>query len=77
MKTLTVRDVPDEVVESLHAQAKAGHRSVQALIRAILEREARTYNPNFAKRAAAWRKKMKGRNQGDCVDEIRQLRDSR
>lgn len=77
MKTLTVRDVPDEVVESLHAQAKAGHRSVQALIRMILEREASTFNPNFSKRAAAMRKRMKGRNLPDSTAEIRRLRDSR
>ena len=75
MKTLTVRDVPDDVVASLHTQAKAGHRSVQALIRMILEREARTFNPNFAKRAAAMRKRLKGRDFPDCVEEIRRMRD--
>jgi len=76
MKTITVRDVPDEVVEGLHRQAKAGHRSVQAQIRIILDREVRLYNPDFPKKAARWRKKMRTRRIPNSVDELRSLRES-
>ena len=76
MKSITVRDVPDEVVEGLHRQAKLGRRSVQAQIRIILDREVRMHNPEFPKLAARWRRKMKSRRIPDSVKELRALRES-
>lgn len=40
MSTLTIRDVKPAVVRRLKERAKASHRSVEAEVRALLEREA-------------------------------------
>ncbi len=42
MANLTIRNLDDEVVAKLKAQAKAHHRSLEAELREILTRTART-----------------------------------
>ena len=71
MKTLTIRDVPDEVYEAICAQAEAGHRSIQQQVRQILEKEARLRGGGFLQAAEKWRAKFAGRKMGGTVQDIR------
>ena len=40
MKTLSIKNVPDDIVERLHDRAKSNHRSLQGELLAILEENA-------------------------------------
>ncbi len=37
MATLTIRNLPDDLIERLKASAKAGHRSMEQEVRELLE----------------------------------------
>ncbi len=76
MANLTIRNLDDEVVAKLKAQAKAHHRSLEAELRALLsEAAARPSRESFLKvadRIAAMTPDVK---QTDSTKIIREFRD--
>jgi plasmid stability protein len=74
MKALSIRNLPDEVYESLKVMAASNHRSMQEQVRCMIEREARlAAGPGLAE-ARTWRMRLAGRSLGDTVEDVRQDR---
>ena len=75
MKTITVRNVPDDLYGDLKRLAARNRRSLQQQALVLLERAriARLESP--VERAAAIRRRLEGRALGDTVAEIRQERE--
>jgi len=75
MKTITVRNVPDDLYEDLKRLAEGNRRSLQQQALILLERArvARLEPPT--QRAARIRARLAGRRLGDTVAEIRQERE--
>ncbi len=79
MANLTIRNLDDDVVKELKAQAKANHRSLEAELRAILSNEAQQRARMRAFRKEAERiaaMTPKGVKQTDSTLLIREDRDS-
>lgn len=74
MKTLTVREVPDEVYAVIRHEAETNQRSIQEQVRYILAKEALLRQGGFGAAARQWRAKLASRNLGDTVKEIREAR---
>lgn len=74
MRTLTVRNVPDDVYEALTTLAKRNRRSLQQQILLLLERARDLERPSPVVTAANWRKRLEGRPLGDTVGEIQEER---
>lgn len=77
MKTLTVREVPDEVYGVIKQEAEANQRSIQEQVRYVLAKEARLRHGGFRAAAKKWRTKVAGRPMGDTVVDIREGRNRR
>lgn len=77
MKTLTVREVPDEVYTVIRREAEANHRSIQEQVRHVLAKEARLRQGGFRAAARRWQKKLAGRALGDTVADIQSGRERR
>lgn len=78
MAQLTVRNVDDKVYETLKSRAARNHRSLEAEIRAVLERTARDeMRQEFLRWTSELRERMTPRDTGDVTAEIRAERDSR
>ncbi len=77
MPNVLIRDVPEEALEVLRAQAKRDGRSLQSELRRIIEAEAesRRNRLDFARRAAVWRE-VNGPQTTDRTDLIREDRDT-
>jgi plasmid stability protein len=74
MKTLTVREVPDEVYAVICKEAATNQRSIQEQVRQILAKEALLRQGGFGAAARQWRTKLAGRELGDAVKDIREAR---
>lgn len=74
MKTITVRKIPDEIYAKLVEWGKKSHRSLQEQVRYILEREVNLVQPSSLERPKIWRRKLRGRNFGDIIENIRKDR---
>ncbi len=75
MKTLTIRNVPDDVYETLAALAKRNRRSLQQQVLVLLEKVRDLDRPSSPTTTAAqWRNRLKGRPLGDTVAEVREER---
>jgi plasmid stability protein len=74
MKSISLRNVPDNVYRALQEMAKANHRSLQEQIKCILEQEVSMVRGSPLAAAANWRKRLKGRKFSDTVKMIRQDR---
>lgn len=70
MKALSIRNLPDDVYESLKAIAAANHRSMQEQVRYLIEREARLASGPGLAEARAWRSRLAGRKLGDTVEDV-------
>jgi len=77
MKTLTVREVPDEVYTVIRREAEANHRSIQEQVRHVLAKEARLRQGGFTAAARRWQKKLAGRALGGTVADIKSGRERR
>ena len=77
MKTLTVREVPDEVYQVIRQEAEANQRSIQEQVRYILTKEAHLRRGGFGSAARQWRDKLAGREMGDTAKDIREARERR
>ena len=77
MANLTVRNIDDDVVASLKAQAKANHRSLEGEIRHVLTAHVsrRTRMAGFRDRTAHLGAQTEGRPQTDSVTLLREDRD--
>jgi len=74
MKTMTIREVPDEVYTTLRECAAVNHRSLQEQVVAVLERETHLVRGSQASRVLRWRQRLAGRKLGDIVADIRSER---
>lgn len=74
MKSLSIRNLPDDVYAALKVMATANHRSMEEQVRCIIEREARFATATGLAVARAWRMQLAGRNLGDTVEDVRQDR---
>jgi plasmid stability protein len=74
MKSISLRNVPDNVYATLQEMAQANHRSLQEQIKHILEKEVSLVKGSTFAAAANWRKRFKGRKFTDTVAMIRQDR---
>ena len=74
MKTLTVREVADEVYTTLRECAELNHRSLQEQVREILAREAHLIKGARVARSQRWRRRLAGRMWGDIVEDVRSER---
>ena len=77
MANVTVRNIDDDVIASLKAQAKANHRSLEGEIRHVLAAHVsrRTRMAGFRDRTAHLNAQTKGRPQTDSVILLREDRD--
>jgi hypothetical protein len=77
MKTLTIRDVPDEVYTVIAREARDGHRSLQEQVRFVLTKEARIRQGGFMDAAHKWKARLVHRPLGDTLQELREARERR
>ena len=75
MKSISVRNVPDEVYVGLQVMAKTNRRSLQEQIKLILEREVKLTKGSFVTNAIAWRKRLQDRKFTDTVVAVREDRE--
>lgn len=75
MRSISIRNVPDNIYTALQEIARANHRSLQEQIKCILEQEVRLVKGSPLAAAANWRKRFKGRKFTDTVGMIRQDRE--
>ncbi len=71
MPTITVRDVPEELLHQLKALAERNSRSLQQQLLVLLEQVRIFDRPSAFDRAAAIREGLKGRTLGDVVADVR------
>jgi plasmid stability protein len=78
MKTLTIREVPDDVYAVICRDARAGHRSIQEQVRLVLTREAQlSSGEDFLKAAEKCRRRFADRRLGPMASTIREERERR
>lgn len=75
MKTLTIRNVPDDVYKSISDLAKLQHRSMQEQLRIILQRESEVAHGRVCEEAATYRVRFQNRPVArSVVEDIREDR---
>ena len=74
MKTVTIRNVPNDLYDTLTELAKRNRRSIQQQLLVILERARLLNGAPPGVKAAEMRKKLSNRSLGDTVSEIRSER---
>ncbi len=74
MKTLTIRNIPDDLYNIIGRIARRNRRSIQQQLLVQLERLRVLDNKSPVIRAAAIRNRLSGRAVGDTVREIREDR---
>ncbi|HEY2708980.1 MAG TPA: hypothetical protein VGI95_13090 [Caulobacteraceae bacterium] len=77
MAQLLVRNVPDDIVDALKAQAAGHGRSAEAEHRVILANALKAGRATFRETAAALRRETVGRIEGQSAALIREDRDRR
>jgi plasmid stability protein len=75
MASISVRNIPDHVVDGLKARARSHGRSLEAEVRAILEENSRITVEEFLRIADESAMATRGRISGDSTDLIREDRD--
>jgi predicted CopG family antitoxin len=75
MKSISIRNVPDNVYRALQEMAKKNRRSLQEQVKFFLERELKLSNRSFLAGAAGWRKRLKGRKLKDTEKMVRKDRE--
>jgi plasmid stability protein len=74
MRTLTIRKVPQDVVDALRALAHRERISVEQLVRNILEAHALDRQSAFEQIEASWERQTRPTNASEVQDWIRQSR---
>jgi plasmid stability protein len=75
MKSISIRNVPDQIYKGLQAMAKNNRRSLQEQIKFILEQEIKLGTRSFLAGAALWRKRLQNRSLSDTVKMLREDRE--
>lgn len=75
MKTITVRGVADDVYLTLVEWSRKNNRSLQEQVRHLLDQEVRMSRCSCLERAKNWRRKLRDRDLGDTVAQIREDRE--
>ena len=71
MKTITVRNIPDDVYRAVAKLATRNRRSIQQQVISMLERARRLHGKPPTSRAAELRAKLARRDLGNTVDDVR------
>ncbi len=74
MRTLTVRNVPDNTYRKLAEWAQENHRSLQEQARHILESEVKLRQNAVMEEASLYRAALAGRPLGDTLADIHEDR---
>lgn len=74
MKSLTIRNIPDDLYRVITRIAQRNRRSIQQQILTILEKARVLDSESPVERAMAIRKRLEGRKLGNTVEEIRKER---
>jgi len=74
MKSISLRNVPDNVYKALQEMARSNRRSLQEQVKYILEQDVRLRHGSTVQTAAKWRYRLKGRQLSDSVESIREDR---
>ena len=77
--TLSIKNVPDEVVERLRVQARGNHRSLQGELLAMVERVAAqaSMRPVTVEQLHDWARAQGFSGAHDSTADIRRMRDER
>lgn len=75
MKTITVRNIPDDLYLDIRRLAERNRRSLQQQALVLLERARLSRLGSPATRAAEIRSRLAGRVLGDTVGELRRERE--
>jgi plasmid stability protein len=76
MKTMTIRNVPDEVYDALVELAKKEHRSLQEQVRYTLENDVALRKGSVCEQALTYRTRLENRSfSSTVVEDIREDRD--
>ncbi len=71
MKSLSIRNLPDNTYKLLKKMARQNHRSLQEQVRFLLEQDTLLAHGGALEQARKWRKKLSGREFSDGVAMIR------
>jgi hypothetical protein len=71
MPAVTIRDVPEDLLQQLKSLAERNRRSLQQQLLVLLEQVRVFDRPSALDRAAAIREGLKGRTLGDVVADVR------
>lgn len=74
MKSISIRNVPDDVYQVLQAMAKVNRRSLQEQVKYLLEQQARLHRGSATATAAGWRRRLQDRKHSDTVGIVRKDR---
>ncbi len=74
MRSISIRNIPDPVYDSLKNIASKSRRSLQEQVVYILERETRLTGGSFLNSALELRKSLDGRSFKNAAIEVRQDR---
>jgi predicted CopG family antitoxin len=75
LKSVSIRNVPDDVYTKLKAMAKANRRSLQEQIKYLLEKEVKLDRGSSMVKAYQWRSRLRDREFVDTVATVREDRD--
>lgn len=75
MKSITVRSIPEDLYRAIYSLAKHNRRSIQQQILCLLYAAKDLGNSSVLQSASKMREKLKGRELGDSVAEIREDRE--
>jgi len=74
MKAMSLRNVPENVYNTLQEMAKSNRRSLQEQVKFLLEQEVKLRQGSSISKAVAWRARLNNRNLSDSVASIREDR---
>lgn len=74
MLVLTIRNIPDDTYRALAARAQRNRRSLQQEASLLLERARGLERNDGLEKARAMREKLRGRDLGDVVRDVRDER---
>ena len=74
MKTMTIRNIPDDLYRTITRIAQKNRRSLQQQVLSILDHARVLDGESPVERAAVIRQRLEGRKLGNTVEEIRKER---
>ena len=75
MRSISIRNIPDEVYSVLQSMARQNRRSLQEQVRYLLEQEAMLVRDASSSKSREWRKKLQGRQFSNVPELIRKDRE--